>query len=130
METFTPPLPPRVLVAEDDLFNQKLMVQMLDRLGYSADCVSNGLEALTALRCQTYWAVLMDVQMPQLDGLSATRQIRQDLLTDNQPYIIALTGALPEDQTECLQAGMNDCLTKPIRLEALSAALNRCDSIA
>lgn len=130
MESFTT-LPPslKVLVAEDNLFNQKLMVQMLDRLGYTADCVSNGLEALTALRDQTYRAVLMDVQMPQMDGVSATRQIRQDLLAENQPYIIALTGrALPEEQAECLQAGMNDCLIKPIRLEALSEALSRRDS--
>lgn len=121
----------KVLVAEDDLLSQKLMVQMLDRLGYTADCVSNGLEAVQAMRRQDYEAVLMDVQMPKLDGISAVRQIRQDLMKSCQPYVIALTGrALPEEQAECLQAGMNDCLIKPIRLEALLEALNRSQSIA
>ncbi|NJL21372.1 MAG: response regulator [Leptolyngbyaceae cyanobacterium SM1_3_5] len=131
MNSDTPPEPLKVLVAEDDLLSQKLMVQMLDRLGYPADCVSNGLEALQALRRQDYRAVLMDVQMPKLDGITAARQIRQDLMMSPQPYIIALTGrALPEEQAECLQAGMNDCLTKPVRLEALSEALTRSESIA
>lgn len=131
MDSDTPSRSPKVLVAEDDLLSQKLMVQMLDRLGYAADCVSNGLEAVQAMRRQDYEAVLMDVQMPKLDGISAVRQIRQDLMKPCQPYVIALTGrALPEEQAECLQAGMNDCLIKPIRLEALSEALSRSRSIA
>ncbi|MBD2093010.1 response regulator [Microcoleus sp. FACHB-1515] len=131
MDSDTSPQPLKVLVAEDDVFNQKLMVQMLDRLGFSADCVSDGREALQALRHQAYRAVLMDVQMLKMDGISAARQIRQDSLMCQQPYIIALTGrALPEEQAECLQAGMNDCLTKPIRLETLSEALSHCKPIA
>lgn len=130
MDAATPPQSLKVLVVEDDLLNQKLMVQMLDRLGYAAECVGDGLEALKALRSQDYCAVLMDVQMPKLDGISTVRQIRQEAMA-KQPYIIALTGrALLEDQAECLRAGMNDCLTKPIFLEALSEALGRCKAIA
>jgi len=118
----------KILVAEDNLLNQKLILQMLKHLGYQADkVVSNGLEALEALHHQPYDVVLMDVEMPKMDGLTATRQIRQEWATEVCPHIIAMTGrALPQEQEECLAAGINDYLTKPIRLERLSKALSQC----
>ena len=120
--------PLKILVAEDNVLNQKLVLQMLKHLGYQADkVVSNGLEALEALHHQPYDVVLMDVEMPKMDGLTATRQIRQEWDTKVGPHIIAMTGrALPEEQEECLAAGINDYLTKPIRLETLSKALSQC----
>ncbi|HEY9611212.1 GAF domain-containing protein [Allocoleopsis sp.] len=118
----------KILVAEDNLLNQKLVLQMLKHLGYQADkVVSNGLEALEALHYQPYDVVLMDMEMPKMDGLTATRQIRQEWAIEVGPHIIAMTGrALPEEQEECLAAGINDYLTKPIRLETLSKVLSQC----
>src|SRR5207237_4139706 len=105
-----------------NLLNQKLILQMLKHLGYQADkVVSNGLEVLEALHHQPYDLVLMDVEMPKMDGLTATRQIRQEWATEVYPHIITMSGrTLPEEQEECLAAGINDYLTKPIRLETLS----------
>jgi CheY-like chemotaxis protein len=118
----------KILVAEDNLLNQKLILQMLKHLGYQADkVVSNGLEVIEALHHQPYDVVLMDVEMPKMDGLTATRQIRQEWDTEVCPHLIAMTGrALPEEQEECLAAGINDYLTKPIRLETLAKVLSQC----
>jgi CheY-like chemotaxis protein len=118
--------PLRVLVAEDNPVNQRVATLMLQRLGYRATTVGNGLEALAALELADYDAVLMDVEMPEVDGCEATRRIRANRRTPTRPWIIALTaGAMPEDRERALAAGMNDFLTKPVRTDALSAALAR-----
>jgi signal transduction histidine kinase/DNA-binding response OmpR family regulator len=117
-------LPLRILLAEDNVVNQKVALKTLQRLGYQADLAQNGLEVLAALRQQVYDVVLMDVQMPEMDGLEATRQICQQGATAQRPYIIAMTAnAMQGDRELCLQAGMDDYISKPIRLAALVQAL-------
>ena len=116
----------RVLLAEDNVVNQRVAVLMLDRLGCRADVVANGLEAVQALSSTPYDVVLMDVQMPELDGLGATERIRAELPAEQQPHIIAMTAsALVEDRERCLHAGMDDFLSKPVRREELAEALAR-----
>jgi len=120
-----PPDPARILVAEDHPVNQRLMLLLLAQLGHRADLVSNGAEAVTAVRRRAYDVVLMDVQMPELDGLSATRRIRAEL-GDRQPWIIAVTAnALLGDRRACLAAGMDDYLAKPLVAADLARALDR-----
>ncbi|HZU61729.1 MAG TPA: response regulator, partial [Solirubrobacteraceae bacterium] len=121
----------RILLAEDNAMNQKVALRLLERLGYSADVASNGLEALAALEQQPYDVVLMDVQMPELDGLDASRQICQRWPPERRPHIIAMTAnALPEDREACFAAGMNDYVAKPIRAEELAAALRRAQPLS
>jgi PAS domain S-box-containing protein len=116
----------RVLMAEDNPINQRVGQLMLEKLGHTVEVVANGQEAVRATGLVTYDAVFMDVDMPEMDGLDATRAIRRMLPPDRQPRIIALTaGALDEDQTACLEAGMNDFLAKPVRFEDLHDALTR-----
>ena len=117
-------LPPiEILLVEDGAVNQTVALGMLARLGHRADVAWNGLEALEALEQRRYDVVLMDVQMPELDGLDATRRIRERW-RDTGPYIIAMTAnAMADDREECLAAGMDDYLAKPIRLESLAEAL-------
>jgi signal transduction histidine kinase/DNA-binding response OmpR family regulator/HPt (histidine-containing phosphotransfer) domain-containing protein len=113
-----------ILVVEDNDLNQRLAVLMLEKLGYKADLAGNGLEAVDALRRQQYDVVFMDMQMPELDGLGATRRIRSEFPADRQPYIIALTAnALAGDREACLAAGMNAYLAKPLQLSDLRGAL-------
>src|SRR5215216_4935513 len=117
----------RLLVAEDNAVNRQLALALLRRLGYAADVVENGREVLDALERERYDVVLMDVQMPELDGLEATRQIRERRGSSDAPRIIAMTAnAMEGDRDECLAAGMDDYLAKPIRPEELSRALARC----
>ena len=117
--------PLRILLAEDNTTNQKLAQSLLGRLGYHADIAANGLEALQALKRQAYDVVLMDVQMPEMDGLEATRILRQELLEAQQPYVIAMTAnAMEGDRELCLAAGMDDYVSKPIRVEELVRALS------
>jgi PAS domain S-box-containing protein len=119
-------LPLRILLAEDNVVNQKLALRLLQRLGYRSDVASNGLETIEALRRQTYDVVLMDVQMPEMDGLDATRMICRDWPEERRPHIIAMTAnVMAEDRQACLEAGMDDYLAKPIRVEELVAALER-----
>jgi len=118
--------PLRILLAEDNAVNQKLALRMLERLGYRADVAGNGLEVLDAVQRQPYDVILMDVQMPEMDGLDATRRVREKVAPENQPRIIAMTAnALKEDRETCLAAGMNDYLSKPIRVEELVMALQQ-----
>ena len=120
----------RILLAEDNAMNRKVALGFLKRLGYVADVASNGLEALEALERQPYDVVLMDVQMPELDGLDATRRICERWPPDSRPHIIAMTAnALPEDREACFSAGMNDYVAKPIRSEELAAALKRAQPL-
>jgi PAS domain S-box-containing protein len=121
----------RLLVAEDNELNQRLALAVLGKLGYRADVVQNGREALSALERQTYDVVLMDVQMPELDGLEATRRIRARFGAGEGPTIIAMTAnAMQGDREECLAAGMDAHLPKPIRVDELAGALARCRPIA
>ena len=114
----------RILLAEDNVVNQKVALRMLGRLGYRADIAADGLEVLKALQSHHYDVVLMDVQMPEMDGLEATRSIRR--MPGRQPYIIAMTAhAMKGDREECLGVGMNDYVSKPVRIEELNAALQR-----
>ena len=118
--------PLRILLAEDNVTNQKVALRMLKRIGYEADVVINGMEAVKKLHEQNYDIVLMDVQMPEMDGLEATRQIRTQIAAPNQPYIIAMTAAAMQlDREKCLESGMDDFLAKPARLEDLAQALKR-----
>jgi CheY-like chemotaxis protein/HPt (histidine-containing phosphotransfer) domain-containing protein len=120
-------LPLRILLAEDNHVNQILGVRLLDRLGYRIDIAANGFEALDALRRQPYDVVLMDVQMPEMDGLEATRHIVNEWPMEKRPRIIAMTAnAMQGDREMCLEAGMNDYISKPIQTEKLIAALEQC----
>ena len=118
--------PLRVLLAEDNAVNQKVALSYLARMGYRADVASTGREALEAARTGSFDLVLMDIQMPEMDGLEATRRIRALFPGDPRPYIVALTAnAMTGDAERCAAAGMNDYLSKPIRAEDLVAALRR-----
>jgi PAS domain S-box-containing protein len=116
----------RILVAEDNAVNQKVATLLLRKLGHGADLVGNGLEALEALARERYDVVLMDVQMPELDGLEATRRIVAEYGVD-RPRIVAMTAnAMESDRDECFAAGMDDYIAKPIRPGELADALARC----
>jgi PAS domain S-box-containing protein len=120
-------LPLRILLAEDNRVNQKVALLLLQQLGYSADVVDNGLEAIAALSQQTYDVILMDVQMPEMDGLSATRHICEHWEPVARPCIIAMTAnAMVGDRENCLRAGMDDYISKPVRVEDLAQALSQC----
>jgi signal transduction histidine kinase/CheY-like chemotaxis protein len=117
--------PLRILLAEDNVVNQKLALRLLQQMGYRADVASNGIEAIESIERQTYDVVLMDVQMPEMDGLEASRRITATHAPGARPRIVAMTAnAMQGDREECLAAGMDDYVTKPIRVEALVEALN------
>src|SRR3989440_2818595 len=119
-------LPLRILLAEDNTVNQKLALRQLERMGYRADVAANGLEVLEALQRQSYDLILMDVQMPDMDGLEASRVIHEGWPTEERPRIVAMTAnAMQGDREECLAAGMDDYLTKPFQVKALQEALER-----
>lgn len=119
--------PLRILMAEDNLVNQKVGLRLLARMGYRADVAGNGLEVLDALRRQPYDVVLMDMQMPEMDGLTATRMILEEWNQTERPRIIAMTAnAMQGDQAKCLEAGMNDYISKPVHVEELVRALSQC----
>lgn len=115
-----------VLLVEDNQLNQMVADGMLRLLGYGSHCVPDGLQALSELRSKRYPIVLMDVQMPELDGYETTRRIRAELPADHQPYVIALTAnAMAGDAERCRAAGMDDYLPKPLTKTALKSALER-----
>ena len=116
--------PLRILLAEDNAVNQKLAMRLLQQMGYRADLASNGVEAIECVERQTYDVVLMDVQMPEMDGLEATRRITARWPAGKRPRIVAMTAnAMQGDREACLAAGMDDYVTKPIRVDALVEAL-------
>jgi signal transduction histidine kinase/CheY-like chemotaxis protein len=122
-------LPLRILLAEDNVVNQRVVCKILDRLGYKIDVVSNGLQVLESMRSQIYDVVLMDMQMPEMNGLEATKRIISDSSFGYRPYIIALTAnAMESDRYFCLEAGMNDFISKPINVDLLVEALWRSRS--
>ncbi len=127
-------LPLRILLAEDNTVNQQLALLVLERLGYRADVAANGLETLDALQRQPYDVILMDIQMPEMDGLKATHHIRQlsatELAAEGQPQIIAMTAnAMQGDREQCLAGGMNDYISKPFEIRELIKALNKCQAV-
>jgi CheY-like chemotaxis protein/HPt (histidine-containing phosphotransfer) domain-containing protein len=123
--------PLRILLAEDNVVNQKLAVRLLEKMGYRADVVGNGLETLAALERQRYDLLLSDVQMPEMDGLEATREIIRRWPQGERPWIVAMTAeAMSGDRERCLEAGMNDYVTKPIRPDELVAAIRRTPAAA
>jgi CheY-like chemotaxis protein len=119
--------PLAILLAEDNPVNQKVALSMLKRLGYKADVAANGFEVLKSLEVRAYDVILMDIQMPEMDGLDVTRCIRKRKEITEQPCIIAMTAyALEGDRQECLDAGMNEYLRKPIQIGELKLALEMC----
>jgi PAS domain S-box-containing protein len=119
-------IPLQILLVEDNSVNRNVALSLLGRLGYRADAVVNGLEAVQAFNERHYPLVMMDLQMPTMDGLEATRQLRQRLPADRQPCIIAVTAnAIMGDRERCLAAGMNDYITKPLKLDDIAAAIRR-----
>ena len=119
-------LPLRILLTEDNAINQKVALRLLKRLGYRADVAGNGIEAIEALQRQAYDVILMDVQMPDMDGVEATQIIRHDFRPEQQPHIIALTAnALEGDKERFLSIGMDDYISKPVRVHELVEALKR-----
>lgn len=124
-EGFAEKFPLRILLAEDNPVNQKLTTRVLSKLGYhQVEVAQNGLEAIEKFNEQFYDVVLMDVQMPELDGLEATRMIR--LKQYHQPIIIAMTAnVMAEDKESCRQAGMDDYISKPVNLDLLVTLLEK-----
>jgi CheY-like chemotaxis protein len=128
--TFASRHPLRILLAEDNVVNQKVAKQILSKLGYSGDVVANGQEAIDALQRIAYDLVLMDVHMPEVDGLEATKLIRATLPSNRQPVILAMTAAaMQDDRDACLKAGMDGYITKPIQLYQLTTALESVRSV-
>ncbi len=119
-------IPLSVLLAEDNPVNQKVALRFLERMGYNADAVGNGLEAVNAVQSRNYDLVLMDLQMPEMDGLEASRRIRRTVPAERQPKIIALTAnAMQGDREICLDAGMDDYISKPVKMHEIVAAIRR-----
>src|SRR5207248_11023658 len=119
------------LRADEQAMSQEVALRVVEKLGYQADVAGNGLEAIEALERQPYDVGLMDVEMPELGGLDATRQICERWSEETRPHIVAMTAnALPEDREACFAAGMNDYVAKPIRAEELVAALKRAKPLA
>ena len=116
--------PLRILLAEDSLVNIKIVLWFLRKLGYHADVAFNGIEVIDALKRRSYDVILMDAEMPEMDGRQATMLIRKDFPSDQQPHIVAMTAnAQPGDREEYLSLGMNDYITKPIKMEDMILAL-------
>ena len=118
----------KILLAEDNLVNQKVAKRVLTHLGYEADIVSNGLEAIRAIADKSYDLILMDIQMPEMDGLETTRYIRKQELELQLPpiVIVAMTANATDDhQNICHDAGMSDYIGKPIQIDKLKSTLQR-----
>ncbi|MBN1398767.1 MAG: response regulator [Bacteroidetes bacterium] len=117
--------PLRILLAEDSLVNIKIALWFLRKLGYHADVAFNGIEVIDALKRRSYDAILMDAEMPEMDGRQATMLIRKEFAKDQQPTIIAMTANVQHgDREEYLSLGMNDYITKPLKMEDLIRALS------
>lgn len=126
-DTFSQQHPLRILLAEDNLVNQKVLLRLLKRLGYEADVANNGLEAVEAVRQTAYDVILMDIQMPKMDGIKATEQIFAEWSPPERPQVIAVTAnVLPEYERACEAVGMVGFVTKPVSLKTISEALRGC----
>ncbi|MDC0835248.1 response regulator [Geitlerinema sp. CS-897] len=127
---FSEQYPLRILLAEDNRVNQKVLLRLLKRLGYEADVANNGREAVEWVRRKPYDLVLMDIQMPEMDGLEATRKIFEEWPPEERPQVIAVTAnVMQENEVACRSLGMTDFVTKPVSLEAIVLALRRCKPI-
>jgi CheY-like chemotaxis protein/HPt (histidine-containing phosphotransfer) domain-containing protein len=127
----TSPVPLRILLAEDNPINQTVALRLLERLGYSADVVGDGRQALARLDHVAYDVILMDIQMPEMDGLEASRAICARWAAGERPHIIAMTAeAMQGDREKCLSAGMDDYVVKPVTLDRLASALAKCRPLA
>ena len=125
---FAKEFPLKIMVAEDNLTNQKLALKILSKLGFEAALAENGRQAADMAAQYAYDIILMDVQIPEMDGLEATRIIRREL--EIQPVIIAMTAnAMKEDRDQCLQAGLDDFLSKPVKVEDLVAMLTKWSTV-
>ena len=121
----------RILIAEDSLINQKILLRMLRQIGCTADVASNGAQAFEAVESIKYDIVFMDMQMPEMDGLEATRKIVNGKKSSERPKIIALTAnSMSGDKENCIEAGMDDYITKPVRLEEVISTLKRWAPVA
>ncbi len=117
-------IPLEILLVEDNLVNQKVALRYLERMGYRADAVANGLEAVQAMRERDYQLLFMDCQMPEMDGYTATREIRATIPKERQPVIVALTAnAMQGDRERCLEAGMDHYISKPVKIDEIQAAI-------
>ncbi len=117
--------PLKILLADDNIVNQKVGAKILEKFGYKVDVASNGIEVLDALNHKTYDLIFMDVQMPEMDGLEATKDIHNKF-GEKSPRIIAMTATgTKEDKDICINNGMDDYISKPIRVDELSEALKR-----
>lgn len=117
---------PKILIAEDSFVNQKILLRILKQIGCTADVVSNGLQAIEAVATKNYDIVFMDMYMPEMDGLEATRKIVNSRFPSNRPRIIALTAdSMSGDKDKCIEAGMDDYITKPVCIEEILSILNR-----
>src|SRR5262249_3798896 len=118
-------LPLRLLVADDNAVNRKVALLLLKRLGYGADTAANGIEVVQALETHRYDIIFLDVRMPKMDGYEAARRICAQPIAV-RPRLVAMTGnAMQGDRERCLEAGMDDYISKPVRVEELTAALER-----
>lgn len=132
MDTLSVPSPLNILLAEDNLVNQKVALRVLKHLGYVGDVVGNGVEVIQAIANKSYDLILMDIQMPEMDGLEATKYIRtQESESKLSPVaIVAMTAnSTHDDQEVCQQAGMNDYLSKPIQIDKLKNILQHYESL-
>jgi signal transduction histidine kinase/CheY-like chemotaxis protein len=119
-------IPLKILIAEDNIINQKLILKILSQMGYSADVVSNGIEVLESLKRQNYDLIFMDVQMPEMDGLEATKNILNEFDENKRPIIFAMTAnVMHGDKEMCIEAGMDDYISKPILIDNLTELLNK-----
>jgi two-component system sensor histidine kinase/response regulator len=122
---------PSILIAEDNLINQKVIERMVQKLGYRADLVANGREALDALSQRSYGLVFMDCQMPEMDGFEACREIRSRDLGNTRIPIVAITAnAMKGDRERCMAAGMDDYVSKPFKQDDLRAAIEKWIPVA
>ena len=121
--------PLKILLADDNVVNQKVAIRVLEKIGYRADVAANGLEVIESLKNIDYDFILMDVHMPEMDGLEATRKIRAEFPEEKQPIIIAMTAnAMVGDREICIEAGMNDYITKPVRFDELDNIIKKWES--
>jgi len=117
-------IPLRILVAEDNLINQKLIIRVLENMGYSGEIANNGLEVLEKVKKNNYDIIFMDIQMPEMDGIEATRYINENIEQKNRPYVIAMTAnVMQEDRDRCMEAGMIDFIGKPFKLEEIKEVI-------
>ena len=123
-KSFAESFPLNILIAEDNIVNQKLIERILRKLGYETDTASDGIQVLNSIAKKEYTVILMDIRMPEMDGLETTRAIRQMAIV--QPYIIAMTAnAMSNDRLECLENGMNAYMSKPLSTDEIIDSLKK-----